>query len=126
MPKRRRRVPVNARREVLDGNSHVASDQSIEITTVPQRADEAPFLLVHPRRESSLLVSVSGSFAKQPGHEQEIPGSREQHGRSRKERVAQRIPNPTQSQFVATLLLRKHGDDLPSPTLVSLGIVKPR
>ena len=118
--------PVDGGGEDPDGSSHVAADQPLEIAARAQRADETPLLPIDPRSELRAAVSAPRPLAEQPGHEEEIPGAGEQHGGSREERVAQRVPNPAKAQFVATLVLREHRDDLPGPTLVTLGIVEPR
>ena len=118
--------PIDRGGKDPDGRAHVAADQPSEIAAHTERADETPFLPVDPRRELRATVAAARTLAEEPGHEEEIPGAREQHGDAREERVAQRVPNPAESQLVATLPLREHRDDLPGPTLVSLGIVEPR
>ena len=91
-----------------------------------QRADELPFVPFDPLRELRAAVSPARPFPIQPRHEQQVSGAREQKRGSRKQRVAQRVPDPPQPQFVATLALREHRHNLPGPSLVSLRIVKPR
>ena len=54
------------------------------------------------------------------------PGTREDHGGSREQRVAERVPNPAEPQLVAALALREHRNNLARSTLVSLRVVEPR
>ena len=93
---------------MLDGRSRTAApaipaDQSLAISAAMQRADQLPLVPFDPLRELRAVVSPSRPLAIQPGHEEQVSGAREQKRGSRKQRVAQRVPDPAQPQFVAAL-----------------------
>jgi len=95
----------------------LSADEALDEARVPGPFNQLAFVAVDSLQQH-LAAVTSCRLLEGPRHEQEVPGSRLDDGRPRKELLAERVADRTDAKLVSGTGLLEESDDVPNTTLL--------